>query len=468
MNMAELMRLTDRGSQSPAVPLPPTMPPAVIASAACPTWNDAVTQMNVQNCLKAQLPMIVQPRLDSLAERLASVVASAQSELRDLERLVGRSEARVDGRLAGLEARVAVLADAAARTEQRERDLNVHIAGIAEGMLKSAEDAGTDVARAPRVSGLEKRVQDETDRLDTLEDICRKSSKNMQRLDDRLEGLEEQSRTLARRTEEMRSFGESQALSRTATAAVPEARLVALEEQVRALNHKLATEHDCHLALLESRLESHRVEFEASSNRFTEQIGELRSQVSESARHREEQCEEAKSSAEKQQALTARLDDMNLRVGTLKVKGDGLEGRMSSMLERMDTSRRQLEAQVEQQVTDHCGKFSTDADSRLEALEHQLGELKESCGDFVEQVISDRLAILSGATDLPSRHHDMDAEADDTGAAGWPLSTCGGDRSRRRSGSTRDGHLYGACRRQGSPLCRLGTPAFSPAGGDFR
>ena len=49
-------------------------------------------------------------------------------------RLSDSAEARTDGRLSTMESRVAVMADAAARTEQRERDLNARIAGLAEGL----------------------------------------------------------------------------------------------------------------------------------------------------------------------------------------------------------------------------------------------------------------------------------------------------------------------------------------------
>merc|ERR1719235_671470 len=112
-----MMRQSDRRaagrSASCSSPVPQS-PGAASLAGLCPTWSDAVTQLHVQ----AQLQNMVQPRLDSFAERLGGIVATAQSELRDLERLTEKSQMRLESRLTELEGRVAALADAASRTEQ--------------------------------------------------------------------------------------------------------------------------------------------------------------------------------------------------------------------------------------------------------------------------------------------------------------------------------------------------------------
>jgi len=341
LRVAELMRHSDRGrSQSPA---PVTAGPATLAS-LCPTWSDAITQMSVNSSVQAQLQKLVQPRLDTFAERLGSIVAAAQSEMRDLERLVEKSEARVENRLTGLEGRLAVLTDGASRTEQRERDLNTRIAGIAESLLNSAENSACEVVRGQRLEVLERTLQEKAERLQVVEESCRKSVKSVQKLDDRLDDLEEHSRSIPLLVGELRSLATSSAaISGMPAAAEQGGRLRALEEQVQTLSCALGGNggvQSCQaLALL---VDAQRSDVEALAS----QLMETGHQLGEQVQRREEQQEVTRSCRSEQQALTARVDDINLRVGALKVKADGLEGRLHSGLERSERTEKTRELEM--------------------------------------------------------------------------------------------------------------------------
>ncbi|CAE7257722.1 rhp6, partial [Symbiodinium pilosum] len=93
---------------------------------------DAAVSLSVQHAVQD----MVQPQIDRLMEQVAMLAGSAQSDLREVERLTERWEVRAEGRFAGIESRLSMLADAAARTEEREKDLNQKVAGVAEDLIR--------------------------------------------------------------------------------------------------------------------------------------------------------------------------------------------------------------------------------------------------------------------------------------------------------------------------------------------
>lgn len=325
-------------------------------------------QMCVQN--------VVQPRLDTLTDRLANLVASAQSELRDLERLVERSEARLEGRIATLESRNAVLADGCARAEQRERDLNARIAGIAGDLLR------TEPEKAGMMEELERRVREMLVRLDEAEEHSRRSTKHLRKLDERVEEeelrLKKQTQVTAWLEEEMRSKRDA----RPATAL--ESRVVVLEDKLDVVVKAFAPEHlERQLVMLQTHAEEQRQEVQAA----TEQFQDLKRELQEHAelfQTREEHELDLRPVVETQETLTARVDDLNLRTGVFKVKMDGLEGRLEANVERTEAVRKPLEECFQQQLADRCGKLSGELLSRIEIVERRIDSAQESCDDAVD------------------------------------------------------------------------------------
>jgi len=482
LHVAELMRLSDKGSSKrrPAAPAIAAQAAQIARAAGAggfgsvvsqPSWNDAAIQV----CVMQSIQAIVQPRLDSFAERLGGIVASAQEDLTDFQTFVDRIEARTDGRLTGLEARVAVLADGASRAEQRERDLNARIAGFAEGVLSRGVDEGVAcAAEAPwttssgsaalqRLDDTERNVREALSRVQTTEDVCRKGATNARFLEDRVKDLEMRSRTTSRVTEEMRSSLEdmsartprrgdagcdsgvatlahalatASAAAQTATAtqaaiSAQSSRTSALEEQVIVLNELIASsglaplgekdDQAAAVASAQSRLvDALRADLEV----LTSQCGELRSQVVDHSRQLEAHCEaqNTKPAVELQKAISARVDDINLRTGTLKVKCDSLEGRLQVVSERAEAARHSPEVRhAQDQLQERCNRLeSMRCEERLEAAERQLNNFQDACEDLVEQALNRRLSVLSGAA--PPRHRGRGSRLDLAASSPAPLS----------------------------------------------
>lgn len=434
-------------------------------------YSDAV----IQTCVQHSLHALVQPRLDGLADRLAGVVSSAQNELRELERCVERSEARLDGRLAKVESKLAVLSDGAARAEQRERDLNTRIAAIAEGMLRrSAEDAtaaeglqlqgrgsAADAGITPgHVADIARHIRDAEGRIEALEESSRKGAKGTRRLEEHLECVDEQTRSVGRLGERLQSLVHELSLRSggEAEGAIALQRVSLLEEDLRALGQRLAApERSCccqaQLAALDLRLEGQRGEAEGAAAQLMDRYQELHSQTSEHARRHEEQREESRASAERQLACAARLDDMNLRLGALKVKVDGLEGRVASVGERAEAARKPREAQLQQDLADRCRRAVGELEPRLEVVERQLGKLQDACEDAVEQAVARLFPHEAGDSAL-HRRLGLAAEL----SPGMPGRD--GPSSRDRSERRRDGL---------APAGALhGTPRSNAAAGEFQ
>lgn len=375
----------------------------------------------IQTCVQHSLHALVQPRLDGLADRLAGVVASAQNELRELARCVERSETRFDGRIAHVESKLAVIGDATNRAEQRERELNTRIAALAEGMLRRcAEDAQVPEAPPPQpacavadlgishgqVTDMERRTRDTSARMEVMEEICRKSAKSMRKLEDRIEGVEEQGRGVARLGKRLQGLLEEFPARGTAHEGSRAAqRIAALEEDMHALAARVAAPDRegifrAQFVSIEQRVECQRVEIESALVHLSDRCQEAQTQASEQARKQDEQREELRTASEQVQASVARLDDMNLRVGALRVKVDGLDGRLAAAGERNASERVQgscrLPDSQAHELTERCRRALGELEPRLEVLERQMGRLHEICDDAVEMAL-DRSPSIWGA-----------------------------------------------------------------------
>lgn len=376
--MWQTERTPGRSSSSPA-----PLAASSLAAAPCPTWNAAVTQVSVNRSVEAQLQSIVQPRLDSFAERLGGIVAEAQRELRELERTVERTEARLESRLSSLEARAALLADGASKTEQRERDLNTRIAGIAGGLLKGAEDAALDATREHRFDSFERTMQA---KLDRSEESTRKSLKSMQRLEQRLAEVEDFNLSFSDLAEELRTLaatirpltGSAGSVTSNSDDSTPELseRLSALEVQVETLT---SLDNGTEFQALRDCIERQRMDMETLARQMLQNHEELRTQLGDQEYNQAQVQENPIGRRTEQDALAARLDELNLRVGSLKVKAEGLESRLQTGLERADRADRPSSAPVlADKVEECCSAISSEIGPRLEVLEARLNNWEDA------------------------------------------------------------------------------------------
>lgn len=356
-----------------------------------PTWGNAALHASVQ----ASVQTLVQPRLDSLAANLATVFAQvhahSEDERRKLQQTVEHSETRLEGRVTSLEARVAVLVDGCARTEQRERNLNERIAGMGQDLLRGAEVVAERTGQKTRLDELDRRCQETEARLDQAEDQVRRGTKNIRRLD---QAVEERGRAFATFEEALQGLQQTTAevTAGRANERGFASRLEHLESQMHILQRIPVADatSDGRLAMLEGRVSG----LVTAVSSLEDACGNSRSQLASQAELELEHWEQSKVTAEKQQALVARADDFNLRIGALKVRADGLDGRLQAMGERVEASATGLEVQLREQLVSKGAQLAADFRSRLEVLERRTGTLMETCEDVVEQALERRLAAL--------------------------------------------------------------------------
>jgi len=218
-----------------------------------------------------------------------------------------------------------------------------------------------------------------------------------------------------------------------------------LEEEVCSLNFASAPAQPSQAAFC-GQLDQQRLDVEELSATLEERCRELQAQADEFRRKlNEQQGTLAKTGSDQQQALCARVDDLNLRLGALKVKSDSLEGRIGSFCE---STRGKIPEDLQRQVTDSCAKLVAEAEQRIEVVEQRLDALSENCEEVVEQALEARLAVLAGALP-PSR------SASSQPGLGSRSSGLGGLSSRPRS-------------RAPSPSCGYGTPSRPNACGDLK
>lgn len=464
-------------------------------------YSDAV----IQTCVQHSLHVLVEPRLDSLADRLAGVVASAQNELRELERCVERAETRLDGRLAHVESKVAVLGDVASRAEQRERDLNTRIAGLAEGMLRrSMEDAVTpsgapdtnahqlncraSALDANHLVDLERRLREAT------EESCRKVTRHARKLEDRVDGVEEQARNVSRLGHRLQQlFEEKQPVRSSSSSEIANCtqRISQLEEDIRTLTARTA-QPQCdggsrsQLLALEQRMECQRLEIEAALVRLSDRCQEVQTQAHEQKGKQEEMRDETRVAAERAQSAASRVDDLNLRLGALKVKTDGLEGRLAIVGERGEGARQQLDTQMQSDL-DRCRRSLGELEPRIEVLERQQARLPEVVEDAVEDAMVGRYATggrlaarrsssgggNAGGSSSSANHKGSGREgreASGGGSGGGGEGTSSRDKERRRhkhggSGGDKGGVLHGTPSR--APGGVLGSAFGDPVGDGY-
>lgn len=343
-----------------------------------PSWHDAVTEMSVSSSVQEQIQGVVRPRLDSFAERLGEVMASAQSEMRELEGIVSRSEARVENRLSGLEVRLAALADGAARTEQRERDMNIRIAGIAEDLLRHADRDVLEASLNVRLEELSRKSQEESIRLKALEESCRRRNRTV---DNKIERLEERGGVLPKFADDLREVAAATARSAVAAAcptsgqqhAVHSAseqlmRVAALEEQVRMLSCAVGAGNGV-------------VGSQAFAGEIADTTRKIHAQVISS---QEEHRQVSAKLEEYKEAMSTRINDLNMSLGALKVKADGLDSRLHSGLDRVeraiidirDPEAAKKPVDLEEQAVKSFRQLSSDIIMRLEAVTSRVDNLE--------------------------------------------------------------------------------------------
>lgn len=396
----------------------------------------------------------IQPQLDRLADQISSTLGQAQAEFREMERLMERWEVRAEGRFAGLESRLAVLSDGAARTEHRERDLNERIAGIAEDLLRRNIATGSQEPEAtlmvPRLHDLEHRLHEATTRIDRTEDTLRKSTKSVRRLEDCFSDFEGSARDhdLSQLQEQLEELWQQKEAELRDRELMKEnlKRLEHLEEEVCSLNFASAQTQPSQAALC-GQVDQQRCDMEVLSARFEDRCRELQTQADDLRRRlNEQQGTLTKTGSDQQQALSARVDDLNVRLGALKVKSDSLEGRIGSFCEG---TRGKVPEDLQRQLADSCSKLVSEAEQRMEVVEQRLDALSDNCEEAVEQALERRLAVLAGALP-PSRE----------------ASSRLGLGSRSNGGLSR---LAGRPRsRAPSPSCAYGTPSRPDGCGDLR
>lgn len=476
------------------------LPPSTCTS--FPTYSGAIIQSAVQHGLNS----LVQPRFDGLAERLSGMVSSAQRDLQELERCLERCDTRLDSRLTQVESRLAVLGDSTARSEQRERELNARIGAMAEGMLQAAPGTAPRVAdsgsaaglSAAQVAELERRMREVDGRAEGAEEGCRKMAKHCRRLEDHMGHVEEQSRSFARLQSQLQIT--LQDLPAGGCYAAADGQLVAqqvalLEEELQGLAGRLALcdrggGHKS-AATLESRLECHRADVDHALVRLAGKCQEAQAQANEAARKRDEQRDEARTVADRQEASASRLDDLNLRFAALKVKVDGMEGRRSPTAgkggEAGAAGLKPTDSQLYQEVMDRCRQAIAQVEPRLEVIERQLTKLPDICEDAVEEAL-DRLQLqtrFGGVGAAVSEQSPLQRRASFAAASATPplgrweldgfASEDGGER--RRSGKTSASGRDGTHRRRSSKTSgglpgtprnlRSGTPPRVGFGEDF-
>jgi len=381
-----------------------------IMCSTIPTWSDAGLQTYVQQSLTQGVQSLVQPRLDGLAERMASVVASTQCEIKDLARLMEHLEARFESRLTGLEQRAAALHEAGTRTEQRERDLNHRIAGIAAGVVRGVDaSAQLEAAFQPRLFEMERRTREVDVRMDQTEANCHRLVQQTRVLEEQFHDFEGRSRAAARVGDELRGLLETRLAARhggpadnnenirMATLEQRVAALAAASSSASAVQAVSAPEQNCQVTLLEGRLEGHRAEFDALAAQLMSRSQELQDRMSDQLRRHEEMRTESRTTAERARIVAARIEEIEHGLGALRVKSDGFEGRLAKIADRVETSCKPLESHLKAQLDEQRRMLTQDVESRVEVMEHRVMAVQQMCEDVIDEALGSGNFSNSGA-----------------------------------------------------------------------
>lgn len=420
----ELLRLSDkvaaRVASAPAGQQTESVPSSAVAAAVLvpqqqqrsvppimcstfPTWSDAGIQAYVQQSLTQGVQSLVQPRLDGLAERMASVVASTQCEIKDVARLLQHLESRLESRLTGLEQRAAALHEAGTRTEQRERDLNHRIAGIAAGIVRGVDaSAQLEAELQPRLCEVERRMHE-------VDANSHRLVQQTRVLEEQFRDFEGRSRAAARVGDELRELLETRLSARRGGPADSNEsiRMATLEQRVAALAAAAssstsvvqappAPERSCQVTLLEGRIEGHRAEFDALAAQLMSRSQELQDRMSDQARRHEEMRTESRTTSERTRIVAARIEEIEHGIGALRVKSDGFEGRLAKIADRVETNCKPLESHLKAQLDEQRRMLTQEVESRVEVMEHRVMALQQMCEDVIDETLGSGQCSNSG------------------------------------------------------------------------
>jgi len=423
----ELLCLSDkvasRVASAPPVPQTESAPSSVAAAAVLvpphkhsvspsmcstiPTWSDAGLQAYVQQSLTQGVQSLVQPRLDGLAERMASVVASTQCEIKDLARLVEQLESRLESRFAGLEQRAASLQEAGMRTEQRERDLNHRIAGIAAGIVRGVDaSAQLEAALQPRLCEMERRTRDVDVRMDQTEANCHRLAQQTRVLEEQFRDCELRSRAVACVSDNLRELLETRL---SAADSKENVRIAALEQSVAALattassntntvQSTPAPEQGCQFTLLEGRVEGYVAEFDVLATQLMSRSLEFQDRISDQARCLEEMRTESSTTLEEMRTesratgeracmVAARVEEIEHGIGSLKVKSDAFEGRLAKIADRVESNCKPLESHLKAQLDEQRMILTQEVEARVEVLEYRVTAMQQMCEDIIDEAV---------------------------------------------------------------------------------
>eukprot|EP00411_Alexandrium_monilatum_P049973 CAMPEP_0175449634 /NCGR_PEP_ID=MMETSP0095-20121207/61944_1 /TAXON_ID=311494 /ORGANISM="Alexandrium monilatum, Strain CCMP3105" /LENGTH=162 /DNA_ID=CAMNT_0016750059 /DNA_START=13 /DNA_END=497 /DNA_ORIENTATION=+ len=80
-----------------------------------------------------------------------------------------------------------------------------------------------------------------------------------------------------------------------------------------------------------------------------------------------------------------RGEELSHNMGSLKLRTDGLEGRMAKAAERAEAACRPLEAQFKAQLEEQRRWLAGETETRLELLEQRLEAVRQICEDAAEE-----------------------------------------------------------------------------------
>jgi hypothetical protein len=400
--------------------------PRAAAFSSFPTWTEAYLKTEIEHTVHAQMQASVQPQLDHFSERLAMLLATEQVHShggrQDLENGFLRLENRLDSRYSSLEAKVATLAETYWRGQDRERDMDLRMRAFGDGGM----------AKSGQLEQLECHLKSLAGRVDEIDEAQRSCSRTTRRLE---KGATQCAESLAQLEQECLKALASKAPRLPGADSPFAARLDSLEEQLQVISSRqphiapaLTTPPHAQtsttavqelVSLLElrfeARLEAQGSQLRAVSQQALHNTDDLRESLqaeceaakatmSDHARRADARFEERFGEASKglqdaQKSIASRLDESNSKIGALQVKATGLEGRLQSTADLVNSRCRPLDAEMREHVADACAKISVQVAERVEEVERRVECLYDECESLVEDTLERRLAELSGSGD---------------------------------------------------------------------
>jgi len=337
-------------------------------------------RLQVQHDLQA----FVEPRLATFADRLGDLMAAAHEELRGVERQLEAVHSKTENHFAGVDARLQMLVDSAQRSEQRERDLNNRVAGLAEGILRrktehifESSPPAVALARAEGPWSAGTIADDLSGRVQLLEEVKDRLDGGMRRVERRLSDVEGCGQDVAGLSTELRHVLKDCSW-KAAGQARWEERLSTLERCLHDMHCEVgdAGQHADLAAFCQSVADPGRVADSALA--VEEHVKGMQQHVADLERASDEIRADVCTARERHAACSGRVDDATSKLSALRIKVDALERRVLSLGER-------LELKAEPSDVTLAVPHKED-ESRLSALELRMDCLHESCQDAVDQV----------------------------------------------------------------------------------